>query len=69
MQGKGPILLAPSRILPDSPTVLLGDLRLAISLRPELAHHPRRLAEYLKVRELEVRMCLEALRVEGEVLP
>lgn len=49
------------------PPVLLGDVRLALSLRPGLADHPRRLAEYLDAGETAVRVCLEALRIEGEL--
>lgn len=48
---------------------LLGDLRLALSLRPELEYYPRRLAEHLEADEQDVRGCLEALRDgSGEVL-
>lgn len=60
-------MLSPAPILHDPPA-LLGDLRLALSLRPELADYPRRLAAHLEADELAVRGCLEALRVEGEVL-
>lgn len=60
-------MLAPTSIVHDPPA-LLGDLRLALSLRPELADYPRRLAEHLEADEYTVRECLEALRVEGRVL-
>ncbi len=60
-------MLAPTPIVHDPPS-LLGDVRQALSLCPDLADHPRRLAEYLWVEEQAVRVCLEALRVEGEVL-
>ncbi len=60
-------MLAPVTILHDAPT-LLGDLRLALSLRPELADFPRSLAEHLEADERDLRECLDALRVEGEVL-
>ena len=53
---------------PNSPA-LLGDLRLALSLRPGLASYPGRLAEDLEAEERSVRECPEALRDErGEVL-
>lgn len=58
----------PLRIVHDPPA-LLGDLRLVLSLRPELAGYPRRLAEYLEADEQAVRECLEPLRDErGEIL-
>ena len=60
-------MLAPSHILHDPPS-LLGDVRQALSLRPALADFPTRLAEHLKADERAVRMCLEALLVEDEVL-
>jgi hypothetical protein len=48
---------------------LLGDVRLALSRRPELADYPRRLSEHIKAEESVVRECLEAIRDElGEVL-
>lgn len=54
-------MLAPTPSVHDSPG-LLGDLRFALSLRPELAEH-------LKAGEQSVRECLEAIRDErGEVL-
>jgi hypothetical protein len=62
------ILAAPSIPEPDLPA-LLGDVRLALSLRPELADYPRRLTEHLEAEEQDVRECLETLRDErGEVL-
>jgi hypothetical protein len=60
-------VLAPKKIVHDPPG-LLGDLRLALSLRPELADQPHRLAEHLEADECEVRACLEILTVQGEVL-
>jgi len=60
-------MLAPTPIVHDSP-ILLGDVRQALSLRPALADFPARLAEHLRADERTVRMCLEALLVEGEVL-
>ena len=61
-------MLAPTRILHD-PTTLLGGLRFALSLRPELADFPRQLAAYLGAEEQAVWECLEAIRDErGEVL-
>lgn len=59
-------MLAPATILHDAPA-LLGDVRRTLSVYPEAADHPRRLAEYLKADERAVRACLEVLRVEGEV--
>ena len=63
-------MLAPVPIVHDDPTLLLGDLRLALSLRPELADPSklRRLAEHLQADERAVQACLEALTVEGEAL-
>ncbi len=53
----------------DSLPALLGDLRLALSLRPELADHPRRLATHLEAEEQSVLELLDALRDgAGEVL-
>ena len=61
-------MLAPAPILHDPPE-LLGDLRLALSLRPQLADYPRRRATYLEAGEQDVRECLETIRDErGEVL-
>jgi len=61
--------LSPTHSISEpNPPALLGDLRLALSLRPELADFPRSLAEYLEADEQDVRECLDALRVEGEVL-
>jgi hypothetical protein len=60
-------MLAPTPIVHDPPS-LLGDVRQALSLHPELADYPRRLAEYLEAEEQDVLECLAALRVEGEVL-
>ena len=59
--------LSPANIVHD-PSALLGDLRLALSLRPELADFPRSFAEHLEADERDVRECLDALRVEDEVL-
>jgi hypothetical protein len=61
-------MLAPTLIVHDPPS-LLGDLRQALSLQPALADYPWRLAEYLEADEKAVRMCLEALYVEGLVCP
>lgn len=58
----------PYQSVHDSP-VLLGDLRLALSPRPELADHPRRLAEHLKADEQDVRRCLDVLYLDDELLP
>ncbi len=61
-------MLSPTPIVHDPPT-LLGDLRLALSLRPELADFPRPLAEHFEADEQDVRGCLEALRDgSGEAL-
>lgn len=60
-------ILSPAPILHDPPA-LLGDLRLALSRCPELADYPARLAATLETDEWAVQQCLEALRVEGEVL-
>jgi hypothetical protein len=68
MREKGSKMLAPAPITHD-PSALLGDLRLALSLRPQLAHYPRRLSAYLEADEQDVRECLETIRDErGEVL-
>ena len=61
-------MLAPVTILHDAPA-LLGDLRLALSLRPELADFPRRLAAYIEAEEQDVRQCLEVLHLEGPLCP
>jgi hypothetical protein len=61
-------MLAPTPIVHDLP-ILLGDVRQALSLRPALADHPRRLAEYLEADERAVWECLEALYVEGFLCP
>jgi hypothetical protein len=61
-------MLASTVIIHDPPT-LLGDIRQVLSLRPVLANHPRRLAEYLEADERTVRECLEALYVEGFLCP
>jgi hypothetical protein len=61
-------MLAPLPIVHEAPS-LLGDLRQALSLRPTLADHPRRLAEYLEADEPSVRACLEVLHVEGFLCP
>ncbi len=61
-------MLAPKTIVHDPPT-LLGDIRLALSLRPSLADYPRRLSEILGTEEQAVWECLETIRDErGEVL-
>lgn len=57
-------MLAPTPILHDPPS-LLGDVRQALSLRPELARYPQGLAKYLEADEAAVRACLEALCLEG----
>ncbi len=61
-------MLAPTPIVHDPP-YLLGDVRQALSLHPALAGHPARLAEYLEVEERAVRVCLEALYLEGLLCP
>lgn len=48
---------------------LLPDLRALLSLRPRLVKYPKTLATLLDINEHEVRALLEALAVEGEVLP
>ena len=61
-------MLAPAPILHDPP-ILLGDLRFAPSLRPQLVDYLWCLAGHLEADEQDVRECLEALRDEpGEVL-
>jgi hypothetical protein len=60
-------MLARTLIVHDPP-YLLGDLRQALSLRPSLVDYPRRLAKQLKTDEHEILVCLEALRIEDEVL-
>jgi hypothetical protein len=60
-------MLVPNRIVHDPPS-LLGDVRQELSLRPALADYPAGLAERLEAEEQAVRVCLEALEVEGEVL-
>jgi len=57
-------MLAPAPIVHDPPS-LLGDVRQALSLQPILADFPARLAQHLEADERAVRMCLEALYVEG----
>jgi hypothetical protein len=68
MREKGSTMLAPTPIVHDPPT-LLGDVRLALSLRPTLADFPARLAEHLEADERAVMACLEALYVEGFLCP
>jgi hypothetical protein len=58
-------MLAPTLIVHD-PSSLLGDVRLAVSLRPGLADYPRRLAEHLEADERAVVGCLETLRDADE---
>jgi len=60
------MIRATTSIPEHDPPALLGDLRLALSLRPQLADHPRRLASHLKAEEQDVRQCLEAIRDERE---
>ena len=60
-------MLAPTSIVHDPPS-LLADVRQALSLRPELAAYPRRLADHLEAEEQTVQECLDALRIEGGVL-
>jgi len=57
-------MLARTLIVHDPPS-LLGDVRQALSLRPTLVDFPARLAQHLEADERAVRMCLEALYVEG----
>jgi hypothetical protein len=59
-------MLAPNRIVHDPPS-LLGDVRQELSLRSFLADYPAGLAEQLEAEEQAVRVCLEALEVEGKV--
>ena len=61
-------MLAPTPIVHDPPC-LLGDVRQAISLRPALVDYPARLARHLEADEQAVRMCLEALYMEGLLCP
>ncbi len=63
-------MIAPQRSIPEAdPPALLGDIRLALSLRPEFGDYPRSLADHLEAEEQEVRGCLETIRDElGEVL-
>ena len=62
-------MLAPVAPIVHDPPSLLGDLRLALSLRPELEYHPEQLAAQLGAKEQAVRDCLESIRDErGEVL-
>ncbi len=51
-----------------NPPALLGDLRLLLSLAPELEDHPRRLAACLEADEQSVREVLEDRRYLDEVL-
>lgn len=48
---------------------LLPEVRFLLSRNPELVSYPEHLAAELEVQEQGVRVCLEALEVEGEVLP
>jgi hypothetical protein len=61
-------MLAPNLIVHDPPT-LLGDVRQALSLYLALADYPARLAEYLGADEQTIRVCLEALYLEGSLCP
>src|SRR4028119_710321 len=60
MREKGSNMLAPAPILHDPPE-LLGDLRLALSLRPQLADYPRRRATYLEAGEQDAPAWLAAI--------
>ena len=62
-------MLAPTQIVHDDPPALLGDVRLALSRRPELADYPRRLAGDLAAEEQDVRQCLKVLRLGGLLCP
>jgi hypothetical protein len=63
------MIRATTSIPEPDPPILLGDLRLALSLQPGLADYPRRLAAYIEAEEQDVRACLESIRDErGEVL-
>jgi hypothetical protein len=64
------MIRATTRLPEHDPPALLGDLRLALSLRPQFADHPRRrLAAHLGAEEQDVLECLESIRDErGEVL-
>lgn len=61
-------MLAPTPVIHDQPT-LLGDVRRALSLCPALADYPVRLAEHLGADEQTLRVCLEALYLEGSLCP
>jgi hypothetical protein len=57
-------MLAPIPIVHDAST-LLGDVRQALSLCPNLVDSPARLAELLEADECAVRECLDALYLDG----
>jgi len=57
-------MLAPTPIVHDAST-LLGDVRQALSLCPNLADFPARLADLLEADECVVRECLDALYLDG----
>jgi biotin operon repressor len=61
-------MLAPNPILHDS-GCLLADVRMLLDLWPGLVNCPERLAALLGASERDVWAVLEALEVEGEVLP
>ena len=61
-------MLAPTQILQDDPTELLGDVRFLLSANPVFAYHPERLADLLNADEQAVVECLEILRDADEVL-
>ena len=58
-------MIAPNPVYTNHPPTLLGDVRQALSYRPDLADYPARLAKYLEADEQAVRTCLEALDLEG----
>jgi hypothetical protein len=61
-------MLAPlKRSIPEPE--LLPEVRLLLSMCPELADHPERLAAKLGAEENGVRACLAALELEGFLCP
>jgi hypothetical protein len=60
--------LAPTPILHDQAS-LLADVRVLLSQWPILADRPERVAARLQADEHAIRTVLEALEIEGELLP
>ena len=60
--------LAPPQIV-HADVCLLADVRMLLSRAPEVADCPERLAALLGAAEYDIRAVLEALEVEGQVLP